>query len=72
MTLGREPKGSAASTAETAGLGLGQSPAPCVAVNSRTPSASPAECASRPEQLTIDAFPEWDGTLPVPYNIVPY
>lgn len=23
-------------------------------------------------QLTIEAFPEWDGTLPVPYGVIPF
>ena len=45
------------------------------AVTSRTPATASAELASRPEYFQPSLFApecEWDGTIPVPYNVVPY
>lgn len=65
-----DPRAPAHPQAETATTVV--SPAdsfPAVASGPRT--FGPVQETSRPEQLQLP-ISEWDGTLPVPYGVVPY
>lgn len=51
-----------------------QPPALCERCHARLEPGVRHDCNEEPpqDQLTIEAFPEWDGVGPVPYDRIPF
>jgi hypothetical protein len=67
MTFGCEPQRQATRAAEPSSPRLPSRPT----VDAPRPSSASDESGSHPNQLCLP-LPEWDGSIPVPYDVIPY